>query len=76
MTWKSQLQSPRPTTLGTATATNGSMYDHIKIVGQVLEALQAGGIKLRPEKLTSPQKPSNSLELFGIEEYSIFLNTN
>jgi hypothetical protein len=57
-------------------ATNGSLYEHIKNFGQVLEALQEGGIKLRPDKINLATKSLNSLELFGIEEYSIFLNIN
>jgi hypothetical protein len=44
-------------------ATNGSMYDHIKIVGQVLEALQEGGIKLWPDKINLATK---TIEFIGI----------
>jgi hypothetical protein len=39
------------------------MYDHIKIVGQVLEALQEGGIKLCPDKINLA---TQTIEFIGI----------
>ena len=44
-------------------ATDGTMLEHIDIVGQVLDALLRGGIKLRPDKINLA---TNTIEFIGI----------